>query len=146
MVAQPVKNPPAVQETLVWSLGQEDPLEERLATTPVFLPGEFHGQRSLVGYSTWGRKESDTTEWLRLSNLITRQQEQGIFELKPLGVYLWLDSSRNPKRFMQRRMVVMAVGIRRQREGRGRRDRRHSAWGMVGGICQENPDSYVGLK
>ena len=30
--------------------------------TPVFLPGEFHGQRSLVGYSLWGCKESDTTE------------------------------------------------------------------------------------
>ena len=30
--------------------------------TPVFLPGEFHGQRSLVGYSPWGRKESNTTE------------------------------------------------------------------------------------
>ena len=30
--------------------------------TPVFLPGEFHGQRSLVGHSSWGRKESDTTE------------------------------------------------------------------------------------
>ena len=32
--------------------------------TPVFLPGESHGRRSLVGYSPWGRKESDTTEWL----------------------------------------------------------------------------------
>ena len=32
--------------------------------TPVFLPGESHGQRSLVGYSPWGRKESDTTEQL----------------------------------------------------------------------------------
>ena len=32
--------------------------------TPVFLPGEFHGQRKLVGYSPLGRKESDTTEWL----------------------------------------------------------------------------------
>ena len=31
-------------------------------TTPVFLPGEPHGQRSPVGYSPWGRKESDTTE------------------------------------------------------------------------------------
>ena len=30
--------------------------------TPGFLPGEFHGQRSLVGYSPWGHKESDTTE------------------------------------------------------------------------------------
>ena len=32
--------------------------------TPVFLPGEFHGQRSLAGYSQWGHKESDTTEQL----------------------------------------------------------------------------------
>ena len=31
-------------------------------TTPVFLPGESHGQRSLVGYSPWGHKESDTAE------------------------------------------------------------------------------------
>ena len=30
--------------------------------TPVFLPGEFHGQKSLVGYSPWGRKEWDMTE------------------------------------------------------------------------------------
>ena len=35
--------------------------------TPVFLPGEFHGQRSLAGYSPWGCKESDMTEWLILS-------------------------------------------------------------------------------
>ena len=34
---------------------------------PVFLPGEFHGQRSLAGYSPWGHKESDVTEWLILS-------------------------------------------------------------------------------
>ena len=35
----------------VWSLGQEDPLEEEMATTPVLLPGESCGQRSLAGYS-----------------------------------------------------------------------------------------------
>ena len=35
--------------------------------TPVFLPGEFHGQRSLAGYSPWGPKESDLTEQLTLS-------------------------------------------------------------------------------
>ena len=35
--------------------------------TPVFLPGEFHGQRSLVGYSPWGCKEADTTEGLTFS-------------------------------------------------------------------------------
>ena len=33
--------------------------------TPVFLPGESHGQRSLAGYSQWDHKESDTTEWIR---------------------------------------------------------------------------------
>ena len=36
---------------------------------PVFLPGEFHGQRSLVGYSPWGCQESDMTEWLTLCYL-----------------------------------------------------------------------------
>ena len=49
-VAQVVKNLPTMQETQVQSLGREDPLEKKLPTS-VFLPGEFHGQRSLVGYS-----------------------------------------------------------------------------------------------
>ena len=60
-----VKNPPANagdSETQVQSLGQEDPLEKEMATTPIFLPGKFHGQRSLLGYSPWGCKESDMTE------------------------------------------------------------------------------------
>ena len=56
LVAQMVKNLPAVKETWVWSLGHEDPLEKGIPTS-VFLPGEFHGQRSQVGYSPWGRKE-----------------------------------------------------------------------------------------
>ena len=51
-------------EMWVWSLSQKDPLEEGMAThSPVFSPGESHGQRSLVGYSPWGRQESDMTEW-----------------------------------------------------------------------------------
>ena len=33
-------------------------------STPALLPGKFHGWRSLIGYSPWGRKESDMTEWL----------------------------------------------------------------------------------
>ena len=44
-------NLPRMWEIRVQSLGQEDPLEKEMATTPVVLPGEFHGQRSLVGYS-----------------------------------------------------------------------------------------------
>ena len=49
-------------ETLVRSLGQEDPLEKGMATHSVFLPGESHEQRSLAGYSPRDRKESDRTE------------------------------------------------------------------------------------
>ena len=61
-VAQMVKNLPATQETWVQSLGWEDPPERDWQPTPVFLPGELHRQRSLVGYSPRGCKESDTTE------------------------------------------------------------------------------------
>ena len=61
-MAQTVKNLPAMQETWVLSLGQENPLEKGMALTPVFLPGKFHGQRSLVGYSPWGCKKLDMTE------------------------------------------------------------------------------------
>ena len=94
-----VMNLPAIQETPVWSQGQEDPLLKGMANhssilglpwwlrirlqcrrpefnpwvgkipwrrewqfISVSLPGEFHGQKSLVGYSPWGCKESDTTE------------------------------------------------------------------------------------
>ena len=52
----------AMQETQVRSLGWEDPLEEGMATAPVFLPGEFHEKRNRAGYSPQGRKESDMTE------------------------------------------------------------------------------------
>ena len=46
----------------VWSLGWEDTLEKGMATHSIFFPGESHGQRSLMGYSAWGCKESNTTE------------------------------------------------------------------------------------
>ena len=49
-------------ETRVQSLGREVPWRRKWQVTPVLLPGKSHGQRSLVGYSLWGRKESDTTE------------------------------------------------------------------------------------
>ena len=56
-----------MQETQVQSLGQEDSLEKEMATALIFLPGESHGERSLVGYSSLGHKESDRTEELTLS-------------------------------------------------------------------------------
>ena len=57
-VAQTVK--PAMWETWVGKI----PWRRVWPPTPVFLPGEFHGRSSLVGYSPWGFEESDTTEWL----------------------------------------------------------------------------------
>jgi len=68
MVAQMVKNLPAMQETLVRSLGQEDPLEKGMATHSIFLPGKPHGKRILVGYSPWGHKEWDRNERLSLAH------------------------------------------------------------------------------
>ena len=59
------------QETQVQPLGWEDPLEKEMGiqyilqarvSTPVFLPGESHGQRSLAGYRPGGHKESVMTE------------------------------------------------------------------------------------
>ena len=64
-----VKNLPAIQETLGW----EDPLEKGMATYSVFLPGESHGQRSLVGYSPWSHKRVR-------QDLLTKQQQITFFE------------------------------------------------------------------
>ena len=85
LIAQSVKKLPAMQETHIRFLGREDPLEKGMAThfsilawrilkwvampfsrgwqpTSVFLPGESHGQRRLVGYGPWGHKKSEPTE------------------------------------------------------------------------------------
>ena len=54
-----IKNPPEkqeMQEMQIQSLGWGDPPEKEMATAPVFLPGNFHEQRSLAGCSPWGKK------------------------------------------------------------------------------------------
>ena len=72
-----VKNLPAMWETWVRDLGQEDPLEEGMATHSSILAWRNpHGQRSLAGYSRWGRKESDTTEQLSKAHYL-----QGILNI-----------------------------------------------------------------
>ena len=68
LMAQMVKNLLAMQETQVQPLGQEDPLEKGTSTHSSVFVGEFHEQRSLVGYSPW-IAELDTTERLTLSLL-----------------------------------------------------------------------------
>ena len=62
LVAQMVKNLPAMKETWVQSLGWEDPLEEGTATHSSILIWRIPMDRSLVGYSPWGCKDLDTTE------------------------------------------------------------------------------------
>ena len=64
LVAQKVKNLPTTQETCLgfssWIV--KIPWRRAWQPTPVFLPGKFHGQRILVGYSPWGHKELDTSK------------------------------------------------------------------------------------
>ena len=59
-----VKDLPTMWETRVQSLGREDLLEKEMAIHSSTLAWKTHGQRNLVGYNPWGRKESDTTERL----------------------------------------------------------------------------------
>ena len=56
LVAQTVQNPPAMRETWVRSLGWKIPWRRAWQATPVFLPGETHGQSRLAGSSSWGRR------------------------------------------------------------------------------------------
>ena len=51
-----------MQDKQIQLLGWEDPQSRKWQPTPVFLPGKFHGQRSLAGYSSWGCKVSDMTK------------------------------------------------------------------------------------
>ena len=78
-----VKNLPAMQETWVRPRGWEDTLEEGTAIHSSILAWRIpHGQRSLAGYSLWGHKESDTSEWSKRS--ITPggsgEQREGVFK------------------------------------------------------------------
>ena len=73
LVAQMVKNPLEMWETWIQSLGWEDAaLEEDMANHSVFLPGEFHGQRSLAGCSPWGHKELDMTKQLSTQGCVVK--------------------------------------------------------------------------
>ena len=70
LVAQLVKNLPAVQETPRFNPWvRKIPWRRKWQPTPVSSPAKYHGQRSLVGCSPWDRKESGTTERLTLTYL-----------------------------------------------------------------------------
>ena len=87
LVAQRLKHLPAMWETRVRSLGQEDPLEKEMATHSSTPAGESHGGRRLVGYSPRGRKESDTTE--RLHFHFHTSLEQSV-EASKVHVFLFI--------------------------------------------------------
>ena len=65
-----------MQEMWVQSLGQEDPLVEEMATCYSILAWEIHGQRSLVGYSSWGRREEHDLAAEHTHS--TKVQERGV--------------------------------------------------------------------
>ena len=70
LVAQTVKNPPAMQVNRFNPWARKIPWRRKWQPTPVFLPGKSHGWRSLAGYSPWGCKESDTAEWFHFMKSI----------------------------------------------------------------------------
>ena len=90
LVAQKVKNPPAVP-WLARDCRCKRPgfiawfgkilLGRQWLTTPVFLPGESHGQRSLERYSPWGHKQSDMTEWPTLIWILIQVLTPGLIIL-----------------------------------------------------------------
>ena len=55
------------------------PFRKKWKPTPAFLPGKSHRQRSLVGYSPWGHKESDTTEQLSTAQLMNVSDKLVVF-------------------------------------------------------------------
>ena len=91
LVAQTVKGLSTMRETWFRSLSWEDPWRRKWQSTPVLLPGKSHGQRSLVGYSPWGREGSDMTERLHFHfSLSCTVEENG----NPLQ-YCWLENPRD---------------------------------------------------
>ena len=80
----------------VWKI----PWSRKWQPTPICLPGKFHGQRSLVGYSPWGPKESDVTEQERTSflccNVKSTSMQQSDHGLSHLFTFLQAHSSAQP--------------------------------------------------
>ena len=68
LVAQSIKNPSAIQETWVWSLGWEGPLEKEMATHSSILTWRIPWTEEPGGLQTMGLQKSDTTSWLNNNN------------------------------------------------------------------------------
>ena len=93
VLAQTVKNLPAMRETQVWFQVRGNLLEKEIATHSNILAGKFHGKRSLAGYRPPGHKDLDMTEWLTLvmvSVCLTLCETDELFSqaVKPLHAYV----------------------------------------------------------
>ena len=77
---------------------RKTPWRREWLPTPVFLPGEFHRQRSLVGYNSWGHKESDTTE----------RRTQHTHYIITLGFYLTLSATLMSERSQRRHVSYVS--------------------------------------
>ena len=82
LVAQSIKNLPAMQETLVQFLGQEDPLDKEVATHSNILAWRIPGQRSLAGYSPW---DHESRTWLSEASLVAQTVKESACNAGDLG-------------------------------------------------------------
>ena len=87
----------------------EDPLDLEMATHASILAWEIHGQRSLVGYSPWGRKESDTTE--RAHSSSSHKQKSQLTALRLLVSDKW-NQARNRFYCLQMHVVLLHFHVR----------------------------------
>ena len=104
LVAHMVKNLPAMQETQVESLGGKIPWRRERLPNPVFLPGEFHGQRSLASYIQSKGLQRDGHNWVTNTfTLICKSVKRGninnpYYRLKRQGIKLWEIQKKVPHR------------------------------------------------
>ena len=98
LMAQRLKRLPSMPETRFNPWVGKIPWRRKWQSTPVFLPGESHGQRRLVGHSPRGHRELDTTERLHLhQNLIYWTSPTAALEqsLRVLRLFYWYDRLAN---------------------------------------------------
>ena len=98
------------------------PWRRKWQPTLVCLPGKSHGQRSLVGYSPWGLKESDTTQWLNNNN---RHDQSTLWKFGDVILEKWSNMSRSlqmdkPEHIWERAKGANVLG-RRQNLSQGKR-------------------------
>ena len=129
-MAEKVKCLPAMQETRVRSLGQEDLLETEMATHCSTMPGKFHGQRIQVGYRPWRHKESDMTEQLHFTFALLTTP-------KPLAVWITTNWKILQEMGIPENLACLLGNLYVSQKGTLRTGHGTTDWFQIGkGICQ----------